>query len=56
MLESLMPKLEAKGYKLQNLADVRVETPIVGVSRKKNDGKNFIWTAEGWIEYREGDI
>ena len=55
-LESLMPELQANGYKLQNLADVRVETPIVGVSRKKNDGKNFVWTAEGWIEYKEGDI
>jgi hypothetical protein len=51
-LEQLMPQLEAKGYKLKNLADMRVETPIVGVSKKKHNGKNFVWTPEGWIEDR----
>lgn len=51
-LEQLMPQLEAKGYKMKNLADMRVETPIVGVSKKKHAGKNFIWTPEGWIEDR----
>lgn len=51
-LESLMPKLKDKGYSLENLLDVKVETPIEGVSTKKNQGKNFIWTTEGWIEKR----
>lgn len=51
-IENLMPQLKAKGYKLEDLVDVKVETPVVGVSTKKNQGKNFIWTTEGWIEKR----
>jgi len=52
-IEQLMPQLEAKGYKIQNIIDVRVEQPIQGVSTKKHNGKNFIWTTEGWLEQRE---
>lgn len=51
-LENLMPQLKQKGYLLENLLDVKVETPIVGVSVKKHKGKDFIWTTEGWIEKR----
>jgi hypothetical protein len=53
-MEQLMPQLEPKGYKIQNIVDVRVEEPIAGVSTKKHQGKEFIWTSEGWIEKREG--
>lgn len=51
-LEQIMPNVAEQGYELQHLVDVKVENPIVGVSRKKNQGKNFIWTTEGWIEER----
>lgn len=51
-IEKIMPEIEEHGYQLQNLVDVKVENPIVGISRKKNQGKNFIWTTEGWIEER----
>lgn len=51
-IENLIPQLNEKGYKLEDLVDVKVETPVVGVSTKKHQGKNFIWTTEGWIEKR----
>jgi len=51
-LEQIMPNLTEQGYLLQNLVDVKVENPIVGVSKKKHQGKNFIWTIEGWLEDR----
>ena len=51
-LENLMPQLLEKGYNLQNLIDVKVETPIAGVSTKRHQGKSFIWSTEGWIEKR----
>ena len=49
-LEQIMPNITEHGYELQNLVDVKVENPIVGVSKKKHKGKEFIWTPEGWIE------
>lgn len=49
-LEQIMPNISEHGYELQNLVDVKVENPIVGVSKKKHKGKEFIWTPEGWIE------
>jgi hypothetical protein len=50
----LIPKIEAKGYYRENLRDVKVETPVAGVSTKKVDGKILVWTTDGgWIEKRE---
>jgi hypothetical protein len=50
----LIPKIEAKGYYRENLRDVKVETPIAGVSTKRVDGKILVWTTDGgWIEKRE---
>lgn len=51
-LEKILPEIEEFGYFLQNLVDVKVETPVVGVSKKKHKGKNFVWTSEGWLEDR----
>jgi|694.fasta_scaffold12565_1 hypothetical protein len=50
-LEQIMPNIEEHGYQIQNLVDVKVESPIVGVSKKKHKGKTFIWTPEGWLEH-----
>lgn len=42
------------------LVDVRVETPIVGISIRKRKGKDFVWvgkeyTSDGWLEKEEYD-
>ena len=42
------------------LVDVRVETPIVGISTRKRKGKEFVWvgkeyTSDGWLEKQEYD-
>ena len=42
------------------LLDVRVETPIVGISTRKRKGKEFVWvgkeyTSDGWLEKEEYD-
>jgi len=42
------------------LVDVRVETPIVGISTRKRKGKDFVWvgkeyTSDGWLEKEEYD-
>ena len=42
------------------LLDVRVETPIVGISTRKRKGNEFIWvgkeyTSDGWLEKEEYD-
>lgn len=42
------------------LIDVRVETPIVGISTRKRKGKEFVWvskeyTRDGWLEKEEYD-
>jgi hypothetical protein len=51
-LQKIIPTLSEKGYDLRDLTNMKVESPIVGVSRKQNQGKNFIWSEEGWIEER----
>jgi len=42
------------------LLDIRVETPIVGISTRKRKGKEFVWvskeyTSDGWLEKEEYD-
>jgi hypothetical protein len=42
------------------LVDVRVETPIVGISTRKRKGNEFVWvgkeyTSDGWLEKQEYD-
>ena len=42
------------------LVDVRVETPIVGISTRKRKGNELIWvgkeyTSDGWLEKQEYD-
>lgn len=54
-LEQILPSLTSKGYDLRDLKDMKVETPLVGVNKKKHQGKSFIWTSEGWIEDNENN-
>jgi hypothetical protein len=40
---------------MERLIDVRVESPIVGVSKTKRFGKTYVWvgseiTSNGWLE------
>jgi hypothetical protein len=42
------------------LEDVRVETPLFGISKRKRHGKDFVWvgkenTSDGWLEQEEYD-
>ena len=42
------------------LEDVRIETPLFGISKRKRHGKNFVWvgkekTSDGWLEQEEYD-
>jgi acetyl-CoA carboxylase carboxyltransferase component len=48
-LQQIIPTLEQKGYNLRELVDVKVETPIVGVTTKKQFGNLLVWTSEGWL-------
>jgi len=43
---------------LRKLIDIRVETPLFGITEKKRKGKDLIWvgtdkTSDGWIEKTE---
>lgn len=45
---------------ISRLIDVRVETPIVGISTRKRKGNEFVWvgkeyTSDGWILKEEYD-
>ena len=45
---------------INKLIDVRVETPIVGISTRKRKGNEFVWvgkeyTSDGWLLKEEYD-
>jgi hypothetical protein len=45
---------------IKRLVDVRVETPIIGISKRKRKGKEYVWvgkeyTSDGWLEKEEYD-
>lgn len=42
------------------LIDIRVETPIAGISKRKRKGKEYVWvgkeyTSDGWLLQEEYD-
>jgi hypothetical protein len=44
----------------KNLIDIRVETPIVGISKRKRHNKDYVWvgnefTNDGWLLQTEYD-
>lgn len=43
---------------LKQLIDLRIETPIIGISEKKRDGIEMVWvgkenTSDGWLSKEE---
>lgn len=45
---------------VKDLIDIRVETPIIGISKRKKKGNEFIWvglehTTDGWLLQTEYD-
>ena len=45
---------------VKDLIDIRVETPIIGISKRKRKGNEFIWvglehTTDGWLLQSEYD-
>jgi len=45
---------------VKDLIDIRVETPIIGISKRKKKGNEFIWvglehTTDGWLLQSEYD-
>lgn len=45
---------------INKLIDVRVETPIVGISKRKRKGNEYVWvgkefTSDGWLLQDEYD-
>jgi hypothetical protein len=45
---------------VKDLIDVRIETPIIGISKRKKKGNEFIWvglehTTDGWLLQSEYD-
>lgn len=44
----------------KNLIDIRVETPIIGISKRKRHNKDYVWvgnefTSDGWLLQTEYD-
>jgi hypothetical protein len=53
--ENTTAKLSAK-----DLIDIRVETPIIGISKRKRHNKDYVWvgtefTSDGWLLQTEYD-
>jgi hypothetical protein len=45
---------------VKDLIDIRVETPIIGISKRKKKGNEFVWvgiehTTDGWLLQSEYD-
>jgi hypothetical protein len=45
---------------VKDLIDIRVETPIIGISKRKKKGSEFVWvglehTTDGWLLQSEYD-
>jgi hypothetical protein len=59
MMQQLKQNTTAK-LSAKDLIDIRVETPIVGISKRKRHNKEFVWvgtefTSDGWILQSEYD-
>jgi len=61
--DQMMQKLKENtsvNLSAKNLIDIRVETPIVGISKRKRHNKEYIWvgnefTSDGWLLQSEYD-
>lgn len=59
MLNELQYKSQTK-IDINKLIDMRVETPLVGISERKRKGNMFVWvgkdkTTDGWLLKEEYD-
>lgn len=59
MMQQLKEKTNAS-ISPKNLIDVRVETPIAGISKKKKNNQDYVWvgkeyTNDGWLLQSEYD-
>jgi hypothetical protein len=57
MLKQLSFKSQTK-IDMSKLEDMRIETPLVGITTKKRNGVDFTWvskeyTSDGWLETEE---
>jgi hypothetical protein len=57
MLKQLSFKSQTK-IDMTKLEDMRIETPLVGITTKKRNGIDFTWvtkkhTSDGWLETEE---
>jgi hypothetical protein len=57
MLKQLSYKSQTK-IDMSKLEDMRIETPLVGISTKKRNGIDYTWvgkehTSDGWLETEE---
>ena len=61
--DQMMQKLKeytSVNLSAKNLIDIRVETPIVGISKRKRHNKDYVWvgnefTSDGWLLQTEYD-
>jgi peptide deformylase len=61
--DQMMQKLKENtsvNLSAKNLIDIRVETPIVGISKRKRHNKDYVWvgnefTNDGWLLQTEYD-
>jgi len=61
--DQMMQKLKENtsvNLSAKNLIDIRVETPIIGISKRKRHNKDYVWvgnefTSDGWLLQSEYD-
>jgi hypothetical protein len=61
--DQMMQKLKENtsvNLNAKNLIDIRVETPIIGISKRKRHNKDYVWvgnefTSDGWLLQTEYD-
>ncbi len=61
--DQMMQKLKENtsvNLSAKNLIDIRVETPIIGISKRKRHNKDYVWvgnefTSDGWLLQTEYD-
>jgi len=61
--DQMMQKLKENtsvNLSAKNLIDIRVETPIVGISKRKRHNQEYVWvgnelTSDGWLLQSEYD-
>jgi hypothetical protein len=61
--DQMMQKLKENttaNLSAKNLIDIRVETPIIGISKRKRNNEDYIWvgnefTSNGWLLQTEYD-